>query len=217
MDPLTSQFWIGIGVAMLCGGIVGFERQLRGKPAGIRTNILICLGTSIFVQLGATFSGPHVDPTRVLGQIATGIGFLGAGAIMRFGLTVKGLTSAASIWTIAAVGMAIGAGFYVASFVTMLILLLALHILEIVEDRLMGWTLYKKVSVVCARKPGMFENIRQVFSENHVRIYDWAMVDKIADSMIEYSATTRIRESVDVQRLLEDLGTLEGIAQIRIE
>jgi len=65
MNPLTTQFWIGIGIAALCGGIIGFERQIRGKPAGIRTSILICLGTSIFVHLGTTFGGANVDPTQI--------------------------------------------------------------------------------------------------------------------------------------------------------
>jgi putative Mg2+ transporter-C (MgtC) family protein len=110
MDPLTSQFWIGIGVAVLCGGVVGFERQIRGKPAGIRTNILICLGTAIFVQLGATFGGMNTDPTRVLGQLVTGIGFLGAGVIIARGGHVKGVTSAAVIWTLAGIGAMIGFG-----------------------------------------------------------------------------------------------------------
>jgi putative Mg2+ transporter-C (MgtC) family protein len=110
MDPLTSQFWIGIGVAVLCGGIVGFERQIRGKPAGIRTNILICLGTAIFVQLSTLFGGQNTDPTRVLGQVVTGIGFLGAGVIIARGGHVKGVTSAAVIWTLAGIGAMIGFG-----------------------------------------------------------------------------------------------------------
>jgi putative Mg2+ transporter-C (MgtC) family protein len=110
MDQLTSRFWLSIGVAILCGGIVGFERQIRGKPAGIRTNILICLGTSIFVQLGATFEGLNVDPTRVLGQVVTGIGFLGAGVIIAREGLVKGVTSAAVIWVLAGIGAMIGFG-----------------------------------------------------------------------------------------------------------
>lgn len=110
MDPLTSQFWIGIGVAVLCGGIVGFERQIRGKPAGIRTNILICLGSSIFVQLGAAIGGPNADPTRVLGQVAVGIGFLGAGVIIAREGLVHGITSAAVIWVLAGIGAMIGFG-----------------------------------------------------------------------------------------------------------
>lgn len=108
MNPLTSQFWIGVGCAVLCGSILGFERQMRGKPAGIRTSILICLATSIFIHLGTSFGGENVDPTRVLAQVVTGVGFLGAGVILaREGLVV-GVTSAAVIWMLAGIGSMIG-------------------------------------------------------------------------------------------------------------
>jgi putative Mg2+ transporter-C (MgtC) family protein len=126
MNPLSAQFWIGIAIAALCGGIIGFERQIRGKPAGIRTSILICLGTSIFVHLGTTFGGANVDPTRVLGQVVTGIGFLGAGVIIAREGLVKGVTSAAVIWVLAGIGAMIGFGLLISavaiSFVTVGIL-----------------------------------------------------------------------------------------------
>jgi putative Mg2+ transporter-C (MgtC) family protein len=111
LDPTSAVFWLRVGAAVLCGGALGLERQLRGKPAGIRTSILICLGTMCFVMLGASYAADHVDPTRVLGQVVTGIGFLGAGVILtREGLVV-GVTSAAVIWMLAALGAAIGMGF----------------------------------------------------------------------------------------------------------
>ncbi len=111
LDPTTATFWVRVGAAILCGGMLGLERQLRGKPAGIRTSILICLGTMCFVMLGGAYAAEHVDPTRVLGQVVTGIGFLGAGVILtREGLVV-GVTSAAVIWVLAALGAAVGMGF----------------------------------------------------------------------------------------------------------
>jgi len=111
LDPTTATFWLRIGAAVLCGFMLGLERQLRGKPAGIRTSILICIGTMYFVALGSSYASVHVDPTRVLGQVVTGIGFLGAGVILtREGLVV-GVTSAAVIWVLAAIGAAIGMGF----------------------------------------------------------------------------------------------------------
>jgi len=134
MDPLTSQFWIGIGVAVLCGGIVGFERQIRGKPAGIRTNILICLGTSIFVQLGAVVGGPNADPTRVLGQVATGIGFLGAGVIIAREGLVKGVTSAAVIWVLAGIGAMIGFGKFVPAIILAVVTVVILSGIEFLEE-----------------------------------------------------------------------------------
>jgi len=110
MNPMSSLFWTRLGISVLCGAIIGFERQFRGKPAGIRTSILICLGTQIFVQLSAEIQGEGVDPTRVLSQVLTGIGFIGAGVILAREGLVTGVTSAAVIWMLAAIGAVIGLG-----------------------------------------------------------------------------------------------------------
>jgi putative Mg2+ transporter-C (MgtC) family protein len=107
--------WTRIAVALLCGGVIGLERQLRGKPAGMRTSSLICLGTAMFVHLGTGFVAEGGDPTRVLGQVVTGIGFLGAGVIMTRDGLLTGVTSAAVVWVLAASGAAIGAGRYAAA------------------------------------------------------------------------------------------------------
>jgi putative Mg2+ transporter-C (MgtC) family protein len=103
-----GELWSRVGMALLCGGIVGLERQLRGKPAGMRTSSLICLGTAMFIYLGSALG--EGDPSRVLGQVVTGIGFLGAGVIMTRNGLVTGVTSAAVVWLLAAVGSAIGFG-----------------------------------------------------------------------------------------------------------
>jgi putative Mg2+ transporter-C (MgtC) family protein len=105
---LSSAFLLPLATAVFCGGMIGIERQIRGKPIGIRTSILICLGTEIFIRLGASFAGPSVDPTRVLGQVVTGVGFLGAGVILARGESITGVTSAAVVWVLAAIGSAIG-------------------------------------------------------------------------------------------------------------
>lgn len=111
-DPLARPFWATVGVAVLCGGLVGLERQVRGKPAGVRTSILVVLGTAVFIHLGASIGGEGVDPTRVLGQLVTGVGFLGAGVMLAHGGVVIGVTTAAVIWVLAAIGAAIGLGRY---------------------------------------------------------------------------------------------------------
>ena len=105
-------------LAVLLGGMVGFERELAGKPAGLRTNILICLGAALLmdlsIRIGLVEGGARIgDPSRIAAQIVTGVGFLGAGTIMQSQGVVTGLTSAATIWVVAAIGMAIGTGFYV--------------------------------------------------------------------------------------------------------
>lgn len=106
-EPFDLDFWKPIFVAILCGFILGLERQLRGKPAGIRTSVLVCLGTVTYIRLGMILD-QNSDPTRVLSQVVTGIGFLGGGVILSNGGLVNGVTSAAIIWLLAAVGCAIG-------------------------------------------------------------------------------------------------------------
>lgn len=108
MDVSALDFWTIVGAAVLCGMIIGFERQIQGKPAGIRTSVLICLGSSLFVALGVEHTSENTDATRVLGQIVTGIGFLGAGVILAREGIVIGVTSVATIWVLAAVGAMIG-------------------------------------------------------------------------------------------------------------
>jgi putative Mg2+ transporter-C (MgtC) family protein len=139
LDPDAPVFWLRLGTAILCGGVIGLERQLRGKAAGIRTSILICLGTQIFVSLGASFAGERVDPTRVLGQVVTGIGFLGGGVILAREGAVIGVTSAAVIWVLAALGSLIGLGHLVAAIILSVVtvgLLLGVELLESIFRRL---------------------------------------------------------------------------------
>lgn len=104
--PLLSRFL----ASLFCGAIIGLERQIRGKPVGIRTSILICMSTMAFTRLGLIFDGRGGDGTRVLGQIVTGVGFLGAGVIMTRNGAVEGVTSASAVWLLAAVGSAIAFG-----------------------------------------------------------------------------------------------------------
>lgn len=130
-------------LAVVLGGVIGLEREIAGKPAGLRTNILICVGaallTDVSVQIGAGASPgmPRVgDPARIAAQIVTGIGFIGAGTIMQARGTVIGLTSAATIWVVAAIGMAIGAGQYVEATGTGLLVALVLAGLGTLEHKL---------------------------------------------------------------------------------
>ena len=132
-DPLESSFWMTIGVSVLCGAIVGIERQVRGKPAGVRTSILICLSTAVFIHLGVGATSALADPTRVLGQVVTGVGFLGAGVILTREGAVSGVTTAAVIWVLAATGSAIGLGNYAGAVALALVTVAVLTGVEFLE------------------------------------------------------------------------------------
>ena len=129
------SFWIPILISIACGTLVGLERQLRGKPLDVRTAVLICLGTHVFIRLGVGLSDHNVDATRVLGQVVTGIGFLGAGVILTRGGHVMGLTTASVIWVLAGIGATIGFGQYAAAIALSIVVFLVLNVMEWVEGR----------------------------------------------------------------------------------
>jgi putative Mg2+ transporter-C (MgtC) family protein len=134
-----------LALAATLGGLIGLERELREREAGIRTHLLVGVGSALFTIAGAygfndfLVSGGNVvrtDPTRIAAQIVTGIGFLGAGAIIRQGLSVRGLTTAATLWVVAAVGLATGAGYYSGAIITTALVLLALYPLRVMAYRI---------------------------------------------------------------------------------
>jgi putative Mg2+ transporter-C (MgtC) family protein len=130
------------GVAVLCGGVIGLERERRGKPAGFRTNILICLGAALYMLVGELVATaqktPGLDPTRIAAQVVSGIGFLGAGTIVHSRGAVLGLTSAATIWVVAGIGLLIGAGFPSLGLLATLLVVLTLELLSRVEPLVLG-------------------------------------------------------------------------------
>ena len=140
--PLSEiDIILRLALGFLAGGLIGFERSSRRQVAGLRTHILICLGATLLMLLSIwlpqTFSGmKNGDPGRIAAQVVSGIGFLGAGAIIRLGNNVRGLTTAASLWLIAAVGMAIGAGMFIAAAAVEVLSLVTLIALGRIEKKI---------------------------------------------------------------------------------
>lgn len=127
MESTLVHYMIRLAFALFVGGIIGIEREVKGKPAGMRTNMLMCMGSCLLMILSlevARRGGEQADPGRIAAQVVTGIGFLGAGTILRSRVSVTGLTSAATLWFVAALGLVIGTGDYVlAGFATILIII----------------------------------------------------------------------------------------------
>jgi putative Mg2+ transporter-C (MgtC) family protein len=143
-DLSLAELAFRIGLAAALGAAIGLERELREREAGLRTHLLVALGAALFTIVSAyawsdwsfsNRSGIVFDPTRIAAQIVTGVGFLGAGAIIRQGLTVRGLTTAATLWAVAAIGMAVGAGYYAAAIITTVVVLVSLWPLRILAYR----------------------------------------------------------------------------------
>ena len=132
MEPWQITPWdeldlvLRLVIAAIMGGLIGYERQRAEKPAGFRTHLLVCVGSALFTIVSLHGFGMLSDPSRVAAGVVVGIGFLGAGTILRGGKGIIGLTTAATIWAVAAIGLAVGSGLYLPAIATAVIILIAL-------------------------------------------------------------------------------------------
>jgi putative Mg2+ transporter-C (MgtC) family protein len=132
---LQVELGLRLAAGLVLGAIIGFERELHRQPAGFRTHSLVSLGAALFTIVSAyAFTGPMVDPTRIAAQIVSGIGFIGAGTILQHRGSVRGLTTAASLWSVAAIGTAAGAGMLVMALVGTVLILVVLAVLDQMEE-----------------------------------------------------------------------------------
>jgi putative Mg2+ transporter-C (MgtC) family protein len=155
-------------VAAILGALVGLEREIHDHPAGMRTHLLVSLGSAGFTVLSiAAFTAPGADPARIAAQIVSGIGFLGAGAILKEGATIKGLTTAASLWAVAAVGMAAGAGAWVVAVTVTAIAIISLWPLRLVAERIIGRERHQVRIRLWVADPAVIAKLVSVIEKQH--------------------------------------------------
>ena len=135
MTPLEMEIVTKLVIAAIFGILIGLEREIHRKPAGMRTHALVCMGAALFTMLSFSFSGSNVDESRIAAGIVTGIGFLGAGIVFRAEDRVRGITTAAELWVLAAIGVAVGMGMYFAATAATVIVLILLWPAKLIEKR----------------------------------------------------------------------------------
>ncbi len=207
-----------LAAAGLLGGVVGYERQARHKSAGLRTHILVSMGSCLIMILSINIYHSvqgltNADPTRLAAQVVSGIGFLGAGSIMKEGVTVKGLTTAASLWVVSGVGLAIGSGYYLAAVVTTLLIFITLTALTKVEHR--SCTIdTATLAITTLDQPGQLGLICSRLGEQNISIVDVKIEER--EPMIIIMA---IR--LPVHRTIPDVITtileVSGVSEVRHE
>ena len=207
----------------LLGGIIGFERQTHGRPAGFRTQLLVCVACTLLMIISENYSSHgtlkedfvKLDPTRIAAGAMTGIGFLGAGVIVKTGVSVQGLTTAACIWIVAAIGLAAGAGQYLAALTGAVITFISLWILRIVETKIPRLT-YRYITLV-TDESGDENAIRALFEEKGFTVskmdYEIAFSEKEKDFIF----TIASRSHVPMKELIEDVSRLNAIKRLRIK
>jgi putative Mg2+ transporter-C (MgtC) family protein len=134
---MEYEMMLRLFLSVLFGGAIGYVREIKKKAAGLRTHILVCMGSTLFTIVSILISqeSSAADPSRIAASVVTGIGFIGAGAIFQMGGNVMGLTTAASIWVVAAIGLAIGAGLYEVSTFSTILALIVIQLLQVVERK----------------------------------------------------------------------------------
>jgi putative Mg2+ transporter-C (MgtC) family protein len=183
-EALRLVVLVKLLLATLIGGAIGFEREVAGKPAGLRTNMLICIGSTFFTLIAVELAGPGGDPSRIIGQIVTGIGFLGAGAILHGGGTVVGLTTAATIWVGAALGVAVGVGAYVEAVGATVLVIAVLVGLRPLERRLQA-TRHRVHAVVRVNPNCAFGPFEALIVEGGIHVYSRRTFDHDTDRTFE--------------------------------
>jgi putative Mg2+ transporter-C (MgtC) family protein len=212
-------------IALAMGGLIGFERSYHGRPAGFRTHTLVCVSSSALMLLTvyqgqwypAAFAGNvNLDPTRMAQGIMTGIGFLGAGVIFKEGLTVRGLTTAASIWITAAIGILAGIGFYFPMIVTTVLTLGTLSVFRWIEAKVPG-EFFAHLQVRCLRDGGMDEEeLRRFLLEQGFSVANMSYAGCAEPRCVEYQMVIKAREEKRARGLAEALGKSAQVLDFRM-
>jgi putative Mg2+ transporter-C (MgtC) family protein len=208
-------------LAFVLGGIIGFERQHRKKTAGLKTHVLVCLGsclvTVLSINLYAGVQGlTNADPARLAAQVVSGIGFLGAGAIIKEGPTIRGLTTAASLWVVASVGLAAGAGAFTGAIVTTVLVVLSLEVLPKIDKLYNREPSVSNLIIHSIEKPGQIGRIGSCLGSQGVSISQINIEDAEAGKIVIYM-TVKMPERVGLDQVIPDLAGIDGILSIEQE
>ena len=183
VSALRADLLLQLVLATVLGGIVGLERELKGKPAGLRTNILICIGAATFTHLSVSLG--HGDPGRIAAQVLTGVGFIGAGTILHTRGAVTGLTSAATIWVVSAIGMALGMGLYYEAIGTTVLVMAVLLGLSRVEVALGRFSSTSRLTIHAKPDPSPVEELRTLIGRTGLDVMRCDVGRENVDLVIE--------------------------------
>ena len=225
LSPFEIQLLIRLLLATLLGGLIGLERELHGRPAGFRTHLMVSLGAALYMGISLHFYQEYgglsgnlavrVDPGRVAAQIVVGIGFLGAGAIIRENASVRGLTTAACLWVAAAIGTACGAGMLLIALVVTAISLVSLLVLKRIEEGLSRDT-YQQVMIISKYYEGQSERIAQIVRDCGSDLMESGVERDVEAGTVKFEFRVRVISGRITCRLVDSLSLLEGVKRVSL-
>jgi len=219
---MTFDLYIGILYAAAFGSLVGLEREFHGQPAGLRTHMILAVGAALAAILSISYSqfisSPKLpsDPGRIVAQVVSGVGFLGAGAIMKMGVTVKGLTTASSLWTTAIIGIACGSGYYELAGFTTIIVMVILTVINYIERFLLPSYRSHTLKVVINDRPGIVNEVKEMLAAYKVKVItlNASMPDK---KTLKLSMGIRKPNSLGMDKVINIVNSLDDTTSLEIE
>lgn len=210
-------------LSAILGGVIGYERESAHRPAGLRTHLLVSVGSTLImmvsmnmVKIAHAGGAANVDPGRIAAQVVSGIGFLGAGTILRDGATIRGLTTAASLWVVAGIGLAVGVGAYLPAVSTSVLILLALIFLSRFEKFYIVKVYHHQLTVRAKDEPGVMGKIGQVLGNHGVNIKGVNLYDHGDDTgTIDICLNVLVPTDVDYHQLNQELLAIEGVKSLQ--
>lgn len=209
-------------LAAVLSGMIGFEREFHGRAAGFRTHILLCIGSTLVMltsmhMFDLYYMKVPVDPSRIAAGVITGIGFLGAGTIMHARSAVRGLTTAASLWVVAGIGLAVGCGLYFGAILTTALTMVALMVFGKIEHAMIRKDWYRTIVVESKDDVDQLKAIRKVLADCRTDITDFE-IDRADDSVnIMLRLGLKLYDTRCADQLIQDIGRLNGVKNVKWE
>ncbi|BEP28938.1 MgtC/SapB family protein [Helicovermis profundi] len=221
MDISNYEIFLRILLACIFGGLIGFERESINRPAGFRTHILVCLGATIVMISDLTLlkeygSISSIDPGRYGAQVISGIGFLGAGTIIKEGFSVKGLTTAASLWAVACLGLALGAGHYLIAISSTLLIFIILETFARFEYKFQKNKRQLVIFIHTSNTPGQLGKIGTAIGKHNAKVKNIAMT-AMNDNVAELKLYVNYPKNCDPVRIIESIIEIDGIYSVNPE
>lgn len=220
MEISETQIILRVLLGAALGAVVGFERERQDQPAGLRTHMILVIGATLAMVLSINmtflFNRP-ADLSRLAAQVISGIGFLGAGAILRYGFTVKGLTTATSLWTMAIVGLAVGTGYYLVSVVTTALMLVVLALMNILENRFVRTSVSRFISIEADYKKGMVKSVRSIVREFSESLSSFTIQKHVKNKRLRIQVVARILNDQALEELIDALSDVDGMRNLKVE